>query len=125
MVRGFLFEKLWYHEVMKLMMHGTGIELTPTIERHIESKCEALKHFIDPKHEALAELRIEVGKPSQHHRSGSVFKSEANLKIGKEFFRAVATHEDLHAAINDMKDELERQLRKNKTKHEPSRKTIR
>lgn len=101
---------------MKLMMHGTGIGLTPTIERHIESKCEALKHFIDPKHEALAELRIEVGKPSKHHRAGEVFMAEANLKIGGEFFRATATHEDLHAAINDMKDELERQLRKHKTK---------
>ena len=80
---------------------------------------------MDPKHESLAELRIEAGKPSHHHKSGEVFMAEANLKIGKEFFRATATHEDLHAAINEIKDELERQLRKYKTKHESSRKTVR
>ncbi len=106
-------------------MHGLNIELTPTIKKHIEAKCESLKHFMDPKHESLAELRIEVGKPSHHHKSGGVFMAETNLKIGSEFFRAVATHEDLHAAINDMKDDIERQLLKHKTKHEPSRKTIR
>ena len=107
------------------MMHGLAIELTPTIKQHIESKCEALKRFMDSRHETLAELRIEVGKPSQHHRAGKVFMAEANLKIGKEFFRSTATHEDLHAAINEMKDELERQLRKYKTKHESSKKTVR
>ena len=110
---------------MKLMMHGINIDLTPAIKQHIEAKCEALTHFMDSKHEALAELRIEVGKPSHHHKAGAVFMAEANLKIGGELFRATATHEDLHAAINDMKDDIERQLRKNKTKHESSRKTVR
>ena len=108
--------KLWYDCGMKLMLHGLNMELTSSIRTHLEEKCKALEHFLDPKHAALAELRVEVGKPSQHHRAGDVFQAEANLKIGGEFFRATATHEDLHAAINDMKDELERQFRKHKTK---------
>ena len=101
---------------MKLMIHGLNIDITPAIRQHVESKCEALKRFMDIKHGSLAELRVEVGKPSSHHRAGLVFVATANLKIGKDFFRSTATHDDLHVAINEMKDELERQLRKNKTK---------
>lgn len=101
---------------MKLMVHGLAIEVTPTIQEHVEGACAALEHFLDPKHASLAELRVEVGKTTQHHHKGDVFYAEANLKMGREFFRATATHEDLHAAINDARDELVRQLRRHKTR---------
>ena len=107
------------------MIHGLHIELTPRIKEHVETKIGGLSHLLDPKHEALAEVRVEVGKSTKHHNKGEVFYAEANLKMGKEFFRATANHEDLHAAVNDVRDELERQIHKHKTKHEPSRKTLR
>ena len=79
-------------------------------------KLGAISHLLDTKHERLAEMRVEVGKPSQHHHSGNVFYAEANLKIGAEFFRATSEREDLHTAVNNVRDDLERQLQKHKTK---------
>ena len=98
------------------MIHGLHMKLTPSITRHVEEKLGGLSHLLDAKHETLAELRVEVGKSTQHHHKGEVFYAEANLKMGGEFLRATANHEDLHAAINDVRDELERQLHKHKTK---------
>ncbi len=107
------------------MLHGTGIELTQSIKTHVENKIGSLEHLLDPKHADLAEIRVEVGRSTEHHHKGLVFYAEANLKMGKDFFRATANHEDLHAGINVVRDELERQLQKYKTKHEPIRKAIR
>ncbi len=108
------------------MIHGLAIELTPTIKAHVEEKIGGLEHMMDAKHAALAEARVEVGKSTHHHNKGQVFYAEANLKIGGDLFRATCDHEDLHAAINQVRDELEAQLRKHKTKeHESHIKTIR
>lgn len=102
------------------------MELTPGIKEHVETKIGGLKHLLDPHRTELAEVRVEIGKSSQHHHKGNVFYAEANLKMGKYLFRATTTHEDLHAAINDVRDELEQQLKKHKTKeHELPRKIIR
>ena len=60
--------------------------------------------------------KVEVGKPSQHHRSGPVFRAEANLEVDGKFFRAEATHEDLRAAIVQVKEELHAQIVKFKEK---------
>src|SRR3989344_629442 len=110
---------------MKIMIHGLHIELTPSIKDHVEDKISSLEDRLDPKHAELAEARVEVGKTTKHHQKGEVLYAEVNLKIGGSLFRATATHEDLYAAVNEVHADLERQLTKHKTKHEPSRKTIR
>lgn len=98
------------------MIHGLGIDVTPSIEKHVRDKIGSISRMLDPKHESLAEVRVEVGKSTEHHHKGKVFYAEANLKIGKEFFRATANHEDLHTAVNEVRDGLKDQLRKHKTR---------
>lgn len=93
------------------------MELTPAIKVHVEEKIGLLTHHLDPKHAELAEARVEVGKPSEHHHKGDVFYAEVNLKMGKTFMRATATTSDLYAAVNECRQELERQLHKHKAKH--------
>ena len=110
---------------MKIMIHGLHIELTPSIKEHVEEKMESLSAHLDAKHEALAEVRVEVGKETEHHHKGNVFYAEANLKMGGEFFRATVRNEDLYAAVNEAHSDLERQLHKHKAKHEHTRETIR
>src|SRR3989344_2686617 len=101
---------------MKIMLHGAHIELTPAIKTYVEEKLGGISEVLDPKHEALSELRVEIGRPSQHHQHGNVFYAEANLKIGAMLYRATSNHEDVRTAINEVRDDLERQLQKNKTK---------
>ena len=102
---------------MKIIIHVNHIELTSTIKAHVEEKIGLLVRHMDSKHEDLAEARVEVGKPSEHHHKGNIFYAEVNLKIGKGLMRATAENKDLYAAVNHCRDELEKQLQKHKTKH--------
>jgi len=54
--------------------------------------------------------------PSKHHRSGRIYYAEVNLKIGGKLLRATCQHEDLRNAIVDVKNELQKQIKKFKDK---------
>ncbi len=80
----------------------TNMEMTEAISAYVHSRVDALERFIDPNVQALAE--IEIGKTTQHHHKGDVFKAEMNLSVGKDRFRAVLIESDLYVAIDKMKD---------------------
>lgn len=98
---------------MRFIIHTVNIELTPAIRTFVEEKVGSLSRFLKND---LAEARIEIGKPSKHHRSGPIFYAEVNLKIGKKLLRAQAEHFDLYVAIDQVRDEAERQIKKFKGK---------
>ncbi len=85
---------------------------------------EPLRVFVNQKIGALAryikgetvQANVEIGKPSRHHRTGPVFRAEANISIGKRLLRAEASHIDLRAAIVQVKDDLKIQITKLKEK---------
>lgn len=97
------------------MIHAKNFDLTPAIRTLVEQKVGALEKFIESAGE-LAEARVEVGKPSKHHRTGMVFYAEINLQLGRKLFRAEEKHMKLEYALVAARNELERQLRKFKTK---------
>lgn len=78
---------------------------------YFRSKGAGLK---DPNN--LVEVRVEIGKPSKHHRSGRIYYAEVNLKMGGKLLRATCQHEDLRNAIIDVKNELQQQIKKLKGK---------
>ena len=63
------------------------------------------------------ECWVEVERTSRHHQSGDVFRAEAQVKLpGTSGIRAEARESDLHLAIDKVKDDLQRQLKRYKTK---------
>jgi len=104
-----------------LILHTKNIGLTPSIRTFVEKKVGSVSKFLKPAENSLAEARVEIGKPSRHHKSGFVFYAEINLKIGSRFFRAVAEHLDLHTAIDFARDEIERQIKEQKEKSREAR----
>jgi ribosomal subunit interface protein len=106
---------------MKLILHGKNLDLTPSIKVFVEGKISSISKFLKPADYNLAEARVEVAKPSKHHRSGFVYYAEVNLKIGSRLFRAVAEHLDLHTAIDFARDEIERQIKEYKEKGREAR----
>lgn len=99
---------------MKLIIESVGMTLTPSLREIIEEQASHLEKFF--KNNDTAELRVEVGKPSAHHKKGDVFYAEANLKISGTLLRATEQDSDLHLAIDTVRHMLERQLRKHKEK---------
>ena len=62
---------------------------------------------------------VELGKTSAHHKSGDVFKAEINITTaGSNQFYAVAEESDLYAAIDVVRDEIERTIVSRKEKRE-------
>lgn len=100
---------------MNLNIKTTNISLTPAISEYLEKKLRSLDKFIDIDRDNVY-IQAEVGKTTNHHKSGDVFKAEINLRIGGNNYRAVSEKDDLYAAIDEVKDELSRAVKSGKDK---------
>ncbi len=96
---------------------ATNMELTPAISDYISKKVEMLEKFVDPNDTSVS-ANIEVGKTTEHHQRGDVFRAEINFSMGGKQFRAVSETEDLYAAIDEMKDDLAHTLLSHKGKQQ-------
>ena len=102
---------------MNLIVKATNFNLTPAIDRYIESSLGSLKKMVKSFGEPV-ETRVEVGRSTYHHKKGNVFFAEVNLRIGKRLLRAKAEAFSLYAALDDVRDELRQELYKFKGKKE-------
>jgi len=104
---------------MRLNINAVEMELTEAIRSYVEKKFESLKKLL-LKQDCLDPMlvKLEIGKTTKHHNKGILFKAEAHLRVGKMIFDATSTKEDLYAAIDEVKDELMREItsKKEKTK---------
>lgn len=98
---------------MKLNIKATNIELTPAISAYVEKKLSGVAKFLG---ETDSVARVEVGKVSQHHKSGDIFKAEVHITGGGADHYAVSEQSDLYAAIDTVKDELARTMSHDKGK---------
>lgn len=107
---------------MKIILTSTNLDLTPSLKNYIEIKFGSLSRFVKRfDKEGAAEIRIEVSRTTRHHRKGSVFRAEADLRLPGKMLRAEARNRDIRLAINEVKDELQLQIRKYRTKHSAGR----
>ena len=98
---------------------ATQLELTPAIYQYIEEKTGQLEKFLDSS-DTTVHAQVEVEKTTEHHQSGDIFRAEINLRTSFGAFYADATHEDLYAALDEVKDKIAKELRRAKQKHEDS-----
>lgn len=99
---------------MNIKITSTNFELTPAIEEYVTKKMLMLDKFFKEGEEVLCE--VEIGKTTNRHKSGDIFKAEVNvLYQGKQFY-CVVEKDDLYASIDEVKDEVERSVVSNKTK---------
>jgi len=100
---------------MRINEKGTNMEITGEIKNYLYKKLEHLQKFIDQADESVL-CEVELGKISNHHKNGDVFRTEINLHIAGKNLRAESEMEDLFASIDIAKDELVRALQTNKDK---------
>lgn len=98
---------------MKIDISTKNITLDSALDEFVREKIGGLDHLIG---NSDGQARVEIGKPSEHHRSGNVFSAEVNLSLRGKLLRATCSHEDLYNAITDVKDELQVQIKKFKEK---------
>jgi ribosomal subunit interface protein len=98
---------------MKIDIVTKNITLDAPLQVFIDQKIGGLEKFIQ---NGPSSIRVEIGKPSRHHRTGPVFYAEVNLTVGGKLLRAEATDKDLRTAIDKSRDELHLQIKKFKEK---------
>ena len=107
---------------MKLNIKATKTTLTPSLREYIEKKLVALDKLIAGDND-LAMVRVEIGRTTNHHKKGEVYRAEIKISMGKTSLYAEASNEDIYAAIDDVKDEVMRELKSYKTKTSDKKKT--
>jgi len=100
---------------MRINEKGVNMPITPDIKDYLYKKLAHLEKFLNPADESVL-CEVELGKVSQHHNKGDVFKTEINLHIAGKNLRAVSEMDELFASIDLAKDEMVRSLQVNKDK---------
>ncbi|MBI5799007.1 MAG: ribosome-associated translation inhibitor RaiA [Candidatus Yonathbacteria bacterium] len=101
---------------MQIKIKTTNIELTSAIENYVEEKIWSVEKFAMPHENENPVVEVEIGKTTNHHEHGDVFRAEVNLSVRGKHFRATSEKDDLYAAIDDMRNELVRELSSHKDK---------
>lgn len=101
--------------MVKKTLKGTGISLTPAIEAAVDKIIVALDKHVEPN-DTSAIAEIEVGRTTNHHRSGEIFRAEINFHSRLADLRIEVEKEDLYVALSAAKDEIVETLRSKKAK---------
>ncbi len=111
---------------MKINIKATNIELNEALRFWVENKIGELdkflgvfgteqeKPFIGGKEKI--EAWVEIGKTTKGQLKGDIFRAEVQIHLPKQSLRAEAVDADLRRAINIVKDELQREIKKYKGK---------
>lgn len=100
---------------MKINIKGTNLSITPEISEYLNKRLQAVEKFL-PKDGGAFIADAELGRTTQHHQTGDIFRAEINMHIGGKSFRAVSEGQDLFFAIDNVKDEITRILGADKEK---------
>lgn len=91
---------------MQIKIKATNMELTDAIRAYVEEKIESVEKFVVAHKKEEVFTEVEIGKTTNHHNSGEVFRAEVMIRVRGKQFRAVSEKDDLYAAIDDVRDEL-------------------
>ena len=103
---------------MKVNIKATHTELTPAVEDRIARICERLEKLADVGDPDALECNVEVGKTTEHHRKGNVYRAEINFTAAGRYLRAVADGETEVAALDLAHDEIKHELVHSKHKEQ-------
>ena len=92
---------------MNINIKATKTEMTDAIHDYVMSKLDRLEKFAKG---GDVNGYVEIGKTTNHHNKGDVYKAEFDLTFNGENFFAQAETEDIFSAIDGAKEELMRKI---------------
>ncbi|WP_332628455.1 ribosome hibernation-promoting factor, HPF/YfiA family [Halalkalibacter flavus] len=93
---------------MNYNIRGENLEITPALRAYVEKKIGKLERYFDTTPVADVNVRMQVLN-NQHI-------IEITIPMSQLLLRGEEVQTDMYAAIDDVADKLERQIRKHKTK---------
>lgn len=102
--------------MININIKSKNFEMTPEIEEYINNKVSSVEKFLQVNHEENVLVEFEV-EQSTHHKKGEVYRAEMNLSIRGNLFRGDSENYDVKTAIDNVRDQIEKQIRRSKKKH--------
>ena len=96
-----------------IQFKATNTELDEGLQELMEQKLRSLEKFITNETDLKCEVEFEK---VTHHQSGNVHRVEANFYKDGQFYRAEATEDSFEKAIDEVRDELDKELRRDRKK---------
>lgn len=97
---------------MNIIVKGSHMDVTDAIREYVEKKVKTLEKFLDVN----ARIDAEVGKTTNHHKHGDIFRAELNITNEGQSVFVKAEEADLYAAIDKVRDEASHILNSKKDK---------
>lgn len=103
---------------MDIRIKSTNYEITPEIESYLSERVATLEKLLGEKAE-VARCEVELGRDAGRPRHGAnIWFAEIRFVIpGEGPIYARNNSESVNGAIDDVKEEVERQLRKQRKAH--------
>lgn len=92
-----------------IQFKGTNVELDEKLMELVEQKFSSLAKYIGEETDVLCEVEFEK---ETAHQSGNHFRVEANLVVKGKLYRAQAKEESFEKAIDEVRAELDKELRR-------------
>lgn len=100
---------------MQIIITGTNFDLNERSKEYVHEKIGSLDRFVSVLGESV-EARVEIGRTTTGQQKGEVYRAECNLNVPGGLLRSEATDENLFNAIDAVKDEMQREIKKYKGK---------
>lgn len=101
---------------IQLQIKGLDVDVTDTIWDYVEDRLSSLGKVLrldDP----LVRISVELGRTTNHHKTDeAAYRAEVQVTAPGATYFAEAHSVDLYVAIDDVRDEIMRQVRDGKGK---------
>lgn len=88
---------------------ATNTELDQNLQLILEQKFQSLEKYVGTESDARCEVEFEK---ETAHQSGKFFRVEANLWLAGKLHRVEATETSFEMAIDEVRNELDKSLRR-------------
>ena len=101
---------------MEIRYKGIQYEIPTRTAERAAKKLEALQKYcpVDP---SLVSAYVELGKETEAHHTGKIWKAMVNMNVDGTVYRAEALEESIENAIDRVSNELSKELRKARSKN--------
>lgn len=92
---------------MSINIKATNMDLTGAITDYVNKRLASIEKF---SHDNDMTGHVEIGKTTNHHKQGDIFKAEFDISINGTQYFTVSEQDDLYSAIDDAKEEIVRKI---------------
>lgn len=101
---------------MQIQIYTKNLELTKEVKNYLEEKIGGLEKFMEHVDTSI-DVKAELSRITRHHQSGDIYRCEVNMFFPHQLIRSEAERDNLLLAIDEVKDELQLEIKKYKQRY--------